>query len=536
VFSNPSLLQNISDAPPVVITGVNKGTAAVTTNKAGVLPGLEKVLIYFSPQIKRNILRFSAVHQHYPIEWDPDTSEFSFKDDIGEVHKFEENHHVFSKLFPPPSSSLILHTTVADIKSQYSKQEVARADLSREIARRLGFESDSGLARVIRDSSIHNLPINLKDVTTAQHIYGPNIASLKGKSTEKKSINAPENRVNRHEEKLQALILDIMYVNSEPYLITVSDPLNLTTVDHLPTYSPSKSKSSKVLEKSLGDQLRQYKGEGFHVHSVTCDNESALVSLKSVINSLGAKLSTTGVNSHSVAIVDRKIRFIKERIRSIIHGLPFPLPPSLMKYCVYFATSRINLIRHSETSDKISPLELFTGRRTDFKIDLRVAFGDYVQVHTPHSSNNMDPRSTGCIALLPTGNKNGSVLFYSLATGKVITRDHWTPLPTPEEVVQQMKLIHDKEIKRRSPTSTSESSTPLPAHQPPSLPILNSIEHEYNAVRNIPDIPPDVPPHQTATVEETSPLDLPSPTPPPPPLPDPSPVVHSKSDVRADTS
>jgi hypothetical protein len=106
----------------------------------------------------------------------------------------------------------------------------------------------------------------------------------------------------------------------------------------------------------------------------------------------------------------------------------------------------------------------------------------------------MDLRSTGCIALLPTGNKNGSVLFYSLATEKLLTRDHWTPLPTPEEVVQQMKLIHDKEIKRRSPTSTSDSSAPLPAHQIPLQPILNSLEHEYNAVRNIPDIPPDGPP------------------------------------------
>jgi hypothetical protein len=155
---------------------------------------------------------------------------------------------------------------------------------------------------------------------------------MKGKSTKNRSINLPENRVNRHEEKLQTLILDIMYVNSEPYLITVSDPLNLTTVDHLPSYSPTKSKSSKVLEKSLGDQLRQYNGEGFHVHSIVCDNESALISLKPFVNSFGAKLATTGVNSHSVAMVDRKIRFIKERIRSIIHGLPFPLPPSLMKY------------------------------------------------------------------------------------------------------------------------------------------------------------------------------------------------------------
>jgi hypothetical protein len=61
-------------------------------------------------------------------------------------------------------------------------------------------------------------------------------------------------------------------------------------------------------------------------------------------------------------------------------------------------------------------------------------------------------------------------------------------------------------------------------------PIPNSLEREYNAVRNIPDIPPDGHPHQTAPVEEnpdevasTSPLDLLSPLPPPPPLPDPSP-------------
>jgi hypothetical protein len=74
VFSNPSLLTNITDAPPVVITGVNKGTAAVTTSQAGFLPGLEKVLIYFSPQVKRNILRFSQRHKHYPITWDHENS------------------------------------------------------------------------------------------------------------------------------------------------------------------------------------------------------------------------------------------------------------------------------------------------------------------------------------------------------------------------------------------------------------------------------------------------------------------------------
>lgn len=63
----------------------------------------------------------------------------------------------------------------------------------------------------------------------------------------------------------------------------------------------------------------------------------------------------------------------------------------------------------------------------------------------------MDPRSTGCIALLPTGNKNGSVLFYSLATGKVITRDHITPsnlqhVSTSLGLSKKMKWASSQEI------------------------------------------------------------------------------------------
>ncbi len=222
-----------------------------------------------------------------------------------------------------------------------------------------------------------------------------------------------------------------MFVAGDAYLITVANPLGLVTLDHLPSYGQSDSKSTKIISKSLVGQLVQYKSEGFYVYSILTDNEPSIIALKPIINEMGAKLITTGVQSHAVAIVDRKIRFIKEKVRSILSGLLFPVPHDLLKWVVYFAASRINLIRHGESNSNLSPRELFTGQRTDFNKDLRIAFGDYVQALVPDPDNSIKERTNGCIALLPTGNKNGSVLFYSLVSGRVVTRDTWTEVPIP---------------------------------------------------------------------------------------------------------
>ncbi len=67
-----------------------------------------------------------------------------------------------------------------------------------------------------------------------------------------------------------------------------------------------------------------------------------------------------------------------------------------------------------------SPRELFTGRRNDYKIDLRIGFGEYCQVLKNGTDNTMVERSEDCISLLPTGKSNGSVVFYSLTSGHAI--------------------------------------------------------------------------------------------------------------------
>ncbi|KAI2492173.1 hypothetical protein MHU86_22369 [Fragilaria crotonensis] len=53
----------------------------------------------------------------------------------------------------------------------------------------------------------------------------------------------------------------------------------------------------------------------------------------------------------------------------------------------------------------------------------------------------MLPRTTGAIALRPTGNAPGGHYFYSLTTGKRINRNQRTVLPMPADVIQRIDRL-----------------------------------------------------------------------------------------------
>jgi hypothetical protein len=75
----------------------------------------------------------------------------------------------------------------------------------------------------------------------------------------------------------------------------------------------------------------------------------------------------------------------------------------------------------------------------------QLEFGEYVQVHESHD-NSMLTRTTGAIALRPTGNAQGGYFFMSLTTGKRLARYAWTALPMPGEVI-----VHVHSLAQRNP-------------------------------------------------------------------------------------
>jgi hypothetical protein len=91
-------------------------------------------------------------------------------------------------------------------------------------------------------------------------------------------------------------------------------------------------------------------------------------------------------------------------------------------------------------SRKINLRELLPGIKINDNKHIRAEFGEYVQVHEEHD-NSMHTRTTGAIATNLTGNAQGGHWFYSLATGRMLDRQKWTPLPMPAEVIARINIL-----------------------------------------------------------------------------------------------
>ena len=80
------------------------------------------------------------------------------------------------------------------------------------------------------------------------------------------------------------------------------------------------------------------------------------------------------------------------------------------------------------------PRQIITGLTIDYTKHFQLQFGEYAQVHESHE-NTMQERTTGAIALRPTGNSQGAHFFMSFTTGQRLNRQIFTSLPLPQDVI-----------------------------------------------------------------------------------------------------
>jgi hypothetical protein len=88
------------------------------------------------------------------------------------------------------------------------------------------------------------------------------------------------------------------------------------------------SKSRKKAGKALLIHLHEYEMKGFHIRSVTSDNEGAIKAVKPSIKDLGIEVYVQGHGTH-IPHAESAIRHVKNKARAVLHGLQFPLPSKL---------------------------------------------------------------------------------------------------------------------------------------------------------------------------------------------------------------
>ena len=434
IFREASLLSNIREGDySLVIQGI--GGCEVKTNLIGDFGAFGPV--NYCPDAIANVLSFAEVKDNHRVLWDNEDDAFTVETDAGQSITFCRNGKLYSCNMKKHTMESVCVTTVEDNESKFTRREVIAARLARDVAKELAYPSDQDLIAAIQSGAINNLPITARDVQRAREIYGTCIPSLKGKTVARKSTIAEHDKIVKTVRQVQQLHVDIMYVEGDPYLISISAPLGLMIASDLP------NRTADSVKERLNTHLARYRSEGFEIATIFCDGEGAVARLITGLNLAGVRVNIAGPGQH-VPVIERCIRMIKERIRCIVTTLPYRLPKQLVKYLVFYCVSRVNMLPRSTSVDRTSPREAFTGRKTDYRRDIRIGFGEYVQAHVPADKvarNSNKPRTEGAIALYPTGNLQGSVRFFSLATGKVITRDNWNRLPVPQEVVQHMNSL-----------------------------------------------------------------------------------------------
>jgi hypothetical protein len=124
-----------------------------------------------------------------------------------------------------------------------------------------------------------------------------------------------------------------MFVNSIPFLVSVSCNINLITIEHAPPTQTASSLGALLLRI-----VQVYAQAGFTVSTILMDNKFE----KNCDHVPGVNINTTAVAEH-VGEIEQKIRVVKERARGIICTLPCKtLPQQLVIHLLHFAVMWLN--------------------------------------------------------------------------------------------------------------------------------------------------------------------------------------------------
>ena len=118
---------------------------------------------------------------------------------------------------------------------------------------------------------------------------------------------------------------------------------------------------------------------------------------------------------------------------------PIQVPPQDVGWapCILFVCVPQRHTGQKIILDKISPGEISRSRQIDLNKGCRALFGSYVEANTDADmTNDMTTRPHGCLSLGPSGNLQGSVKYFDLKIGKVVTRPTIKVLPMPNRVLK----------------------------------------------------------------------------------------------------
>ena len=190
VFKNHQMLLNIRNSERTLKAFTNGGRQ--DSNRVGDLPGFFQV--WYSPDSMVNILAFCDVAKKYCITTDTSKGKFmlvhlaggrkmKFEEVTSGLYLFRNRAHTVTGNIMSGYSYLIL--TQADM-ADFTKEQISRAQKARELYKAMGFPGYRKFLWLLSNNKVKESLVTLEDAKRALHIYGHEVAALKGKTPRRK--------------------------------------------------------------------------------------------------------------------------------------------------------------------------------------------------------------------------------------------------------------------------------------------------------------------------------------------------------------
>jgi hypothetical protein len=322
IFNNKKLVRNIREsARPIRIHssgGVRRTKLEGDVNEMGVA--------YYDAGAIANILSFARVRDMHRVTYDPDRDVFTIHTDTRQIHFKRSDKGLYYHDCRVNHREITLLQTVDENKEGYTERELAGAKRARKAYNLMGRPSEKDFRGMVRANLIPNCPVTTKDISVAHKILGPDIGSIRGKTTRRKPtvvetdyVEIPP-EINATLGKVE-IVADLMFVNNIPFMITLGKRVKFTTVANLP------NRKATTLLANLKAVRNVYTHRGSSVSTMFMDNEFEV--LDNALKEININLNTAAAKEH-VPEIEHMIHVVKERARSYWNTLPFQTMPDIM--------------------------------------------------------------------------------------------------------------------------------------------------------------------------------------------------------------
>jgi ribosomal protein L15 len=282
VFRNPKMLTNIRESNHTLRAITNGGHQ--DSHMVGTFHNLGEV--WYNSESIANILSLSAVRKVCRVTMDS-TAEPAINVHRldGTVMKFVEhesglyiystnNNNINEKV-----TGYTLIAAVAEQKKMFSRRQIQDADNARALYRKLGRPAEAEFYHILSGNLLRNCPVTVDDAKRALTIYGPDIATIKGKTTRTdaadrvptfEAVPLPPTIMEHHRNV--TLCVDFFFVQGLTFLHTISRGIGFRTV------SLVAERTKPIILKEVQAVLNVYTSRGFSVCDIHGDKKIQLYS------------------------------------------------------------------------------------------------------------------------------------------------------------------------------------------------------------------------------------------------------------------